>query len=225
MSVKDSIGVGEELGVTVTSTLCCNLTSSICRMWNQVTKQNKKANIATLSSVYHKQPETFVTRVWTIPKTEVFPEAEMPTLHVVEPSPIIITSSSIVQLCPLINPHHLQVFSASAGQGLQISAQLIRRDGNMSYRLMFENNTGIRLDGFMIQFNKNTFGLAAGSGTLEKTLVPIVMLQNIARGPPNSLLQVAIKNNQQPVWYFTDKVSCLYCSKKMEKWNVAPFLR
>ncbi|KAJ6388007.1 hypothetical protein OIU77_026552 [Salix suchowensis] len=26
-------------------------------------------------------------------------------------------------------------------------------------------------------------------------------------GPPSSLLQVAVKNNQQPVWYFNDKIS------------------
>nr|GFB49983.1 beta-adaptin-like protein B [Tanacetum cinerariifolium] len=45
--------------------------------------------------------------------------------------------------------------------------------------------------------------------TTERTLLPMVMFQNIARGPPNSLLHVAIKNNQQPVWYFTDDVSML----------------
>jgi AP-1 complex subunit beta-1 len=31
--------------------------------------------------------------------------------------------------------------------------------------------------------------------------------QNIMPGPPSSLLQVAVKNNQQPVWYFNDKIS------------------
>lgn len=50
----------------------------------------------------------------------------------------------------------------STGQGLQISAQLTRRDGQVFYSMLFENNTQIPLDGFMIQFNKNTFGLAAG---------------------------------------------------------------
>lgn len=37
----------------------------------------------------------------------------------------------------------------------------------------------------------------------------MVLFQNIAPGPPNTLLQVAVKNNQQPVWYFNDKVSLL----------------
>jgi AP-1 complex subunit beta-1 len=30
--------------------------------------------------------------------------------------------------------------------------------------------------------------------------------QNISPDAPNSLLQVAVKNNQQPVWYFNDKI-------------------
>jgi AP-1 complex subunit beta-1 len=45
---------------------------------------------------------------------------------------------------------------------LQISAQLARRDGQIFYDISFENGTQGILDGFMIQFNKNTFGLAAG---------------------------------------------------------------
>jgi AP-1 complex subunit beta-1 len=34
----------------------------------------------------------------------------------------------------------------------------------------------------------------------------MVPFQNIAPGAPNSMLQVAVKNNQQPVWYFNDKI-------------------
>lgn len=34
----------------------------------------------------------------------------------------------------------------------------------------------------------------------------MVLLQNMSAGPTSSLLQVAVKNNQQPVWYFTDKI-------------------
>lgn len=44
-------------------------------------------------------------------------------------------------------------------------------------------------------------------GTSARTLLPMVMFQNMSQGPPNSLLQVAVKNNQQPVWYFNDKIS------------------
>ncbi|XP_071701764.1 beta-adaptin-like protein C [Rutidosis leptorrhynchoides] len=210
------------------------------------------ANIATLSSVYHKPPETFVTRVRTIQKTEdEFPDTEIPTVHVLDcaPSPTIISSSYAIEVRESPAPVHVPdlldlgldgddnnamvpvdtpatptgpplpvLLPAASGQGLQISAQLVRREGKIFYSLMLENNTETPLDGFMIQFNKNTFGLAAGGplqvpqmqpGTTEKTLVPMVLLQNMAPGPPSSLLQVAIKNNQQPVWYFNDKISLL----------------
>lgn len=58
------------------------------------------------------------------------------------------------------------VLSAQAGQGLQIGGQLARRDGQVFYSLRFENNTQGPLDGFMIQFNKNFFGLAS-AGPLQ----------------------------------------------------------
>nr|GEU67850.1 beta-adaptin-like protein B [Tanacetum cinerariifolium] len=50
------------------------------------------------------------------------------------------------------------------------------------------------------------------------------MFQNFARGPPNSLLQVTIKNNQQPVWYFTDKISMLVLFKEDGKMERGTFL-
>lgn len=58
------------------------------------------------------------------------------------------------------------VLPASTGQGLQIRAQLIRKDGQIYYSILFENNSQVPLDGFMIQFNKNTFGLAS-AGPLQ----------------------------------------------------------
>ena len=51
---------------------------------------------------------------------------------------------------------------ATSGQGLQISGQLTRPEGKVFYNLKFENHSQIPLDTFMIQFNRNTFGLAAG---------------------------------------------------------------
>ncbi|KAI3706988.1 hypothetical protein L6452_25130 [Arctium lappa] len=221
------------------------------------------ANIATLSSVYHKPPETFVTRVRTLQKTEEeeFPEgseggySETSSAHAADngasPPPTSSTppyattkqpapaapvpdlldlmgldgdgggdnaAVSVDQPVKPAGPPLPVLLPAASGQGLEISAQMVRKDGQIFYSLMFENNTQTPLDGFMIQFNKNTFGLAAGGplqlpqvqpGTSERTLLPMVLFQNIAPGPPNSLLQVAVKNNQQPVWYFNDKISLL----------------
>ncbi|XP_038888500.1 beta-adaptin-like protein C [Benincasa hispida] len=222
------------------------------------------ANIATLSSVYHKPPEAFVTRVKTVSQRtddEDYPEgsdaghsetpangtsgggASPPTSDATysvskksapapassSPAPasvpdllgdlIGLDNSAIVPVDQPVAPAGPPLpilLPASAGQGLQISAQLIRHDGQIFYSLTFDNNTQMILDGFMIQFNKNTFGLAAAGplqvpqlqpGSIANTLLPMVVFQNMSQGPPSSLLQVAVKNNQQPVWYFNDKIS------------------
>lgn len=221
------------------------------------------ANIATLSSVYHKPPEAFVTRVKTIAQRseeDDYPDgseagnSESPA-HAVDsgaspppsssnvpyaasrqpvpaPAPAAPVPDLLGDLMGLDNtaivpveqpsaasgPPLPVVLPAATGQGLQINAQLTRRDGQVFYSMLFENNTQVPLDGFMIQFNKNTFGLAAAGplqvpqlqpGTSASTLLPMVLFQNLLPGPPNTLLQVAVKNNQQPVWYFNDKISLL----------------
>ncbi|XP_072999854.1 beta-adaptin-like protein C [Typha latifolia] len=218
------------------------------------------ANIATLSSVYHKPPDTFVSRAKSAaprPDDEDYPDgveagySESPSYVVDGASPPASTntvSQSSTKLpaqpapapaapvpdllgdligldnaiVPVGEPTTMSgppppiLLPSSTGQGLQISAQLVRCDGQIFYSLFFENSSQIVLDGFMIQFNKNTFGLAAGGplqipplqpGASAKTLLPMVLFQNVSPGPPNTLLQVAVKNNQQPVWYFNDKIS------------------
>jgi AP-1 complex subunit beta-1 len=215
------------------------------------------ANIATLSSVYHKPPEAFITRVKTATqRTEdddypdgseelstnvaqggaspasssnaptnaaarqvatVTPPAAAPVpdllgdLIGLDNSAIVPTDQPATPGPPLP-----VVLPASTGQGLQISAQLTRSDGQVFYNILFENSSQATLDGFMIQFNKNSFGLAAAGplqvaplqpGASSRTLLPMVLFQNLSVGPPSSLLQVAVKNNQQPVWYFSNKMS------------------
>ncbi|KAH7280227.1 hypothetical protein KP509_37G056900 [Ceratopteris richardii] len=213
-------------------------------------------NIATLASVYHKPPESFVSRVKTVQKPEEDEEylegqdsgqnessAPIPDSVVASvpananraasaapvqpaaapPMPDLMSDLISLDLVPVSEPTAAApsgpplpvIFPASAGQGLQISGRLIRRDGQVFYSLAFENNTTGPLDGFQIQFNKNTFGLAAAGplqvpsllpGTKADTLLPMLLFQNLSVGPPSSVLQVAVKNHQQPVWYFTDKI-------------------
>ncbi|TYH23661.1 hypothetical protein ES288_A03G031500v1 [Gossypium darwinii] len=173
------------------------------------------ANIATLSSVYHKPPDAFVTPRQPAPAPAAPAPAAVPDLlsdligldnNQIVPADQPATSSG--PPLPILLP-------AGSGQGLQISAQLVRQDGQIFYSLLFENNTQITLDGFMIQFNKNSFGLAAAGplqvpplapGASAGTMLPMVLFQNMSTGPPNTLLQVAVKNSQQPVWYFNDKI-------------------
>ncbi|KAF5182435.1 Ap-1 complex subunit beta-1 [Thalictrum thalictroides] len=245
------------------------------------------ANIATLSSVYHKPPEAFVSRVKTAiqrPDDEEYPDGsetgysetsshapessgpaptssgtppyaatKQPGQATVGPAPAAQVPDLLGDLIGLDNslvpvdqpatptgPPLPVLLSASSGQGLQISAQLTRRDGQIFYSMLFENNTQTSLDGFMIQFNKNTFGLAAAGplqvpqiqpGTSARTLLPMVLSQNVSPGPPSSILQVAVKNNQQPVFYFNDKVSLLVLLSEdgrmeradfLEKWKSLP---
>ncbi|XP_010940671.1 beta-adaptin-like protein C [Elaeis guineensis] len=220
------------------------------------------ANIATLSSVYHKPPDAFVSRAKAAPRPDddEYPDggetgySESPS-HAVDgapapSSPSTAPPASTAQRVPAPAPSSPAAFMpdllgdligldnaivpvdqpatppsgpplpvllpSSTGQGLQISGQLMQRDGQIFYSLLFENDTQAALDGFMIQFNKNTFGLAAAGplqvpplqpGASASTLLPMVLFQNVSPGPPTSLLQVAVKNNQQPVWYFNDKIS------------------
>ncbi|CAN8325684.1 unnamed protein product [Cochlearia groenlandica] len=210
------------------------------------------ANISTLSSVYHKPPEAFVTRVkTTVQKTEDedyvdgagtgYSEASGNPVNgavsppgttsyvpqpAAAPTPVPdllgdLMGSDDAAIVPVDEPTAPSgsslpiVLPASSGQGLQISAQLKRQDGQVFYSMLLENNSQSLLDGFMIQFNKNSFGLAAVGalqvpplqpGASARTMLPMVLNQNMSAGPTSSLLQVAVKNNQQPVWYFTDKI-------------------
>ncbi|XP_010266891.1 PREDICTED: beta-adaptin-like protein C [Nelumbo nucifera] len=235
------------------------------------------ANIATLSSVYHKPPDAFVSRVKTAvqrPEDDEYPDggetgySETPS-HAADGSTSAPTASSNVPnaaarqpapvpappapvpdllgdligldntLVPADEPPKpsgppLPVLLPSAnGQGLQISAQLTQHDGQIFYSMLFENNTQITLDGFLIQFNKNTLGLAAAAplqvpqlqpGTSTRTLLPMALFQNVSPGPPSTLLQVAVKNNQQPVWYFNDKISLLVFFSEDGKMERTTFL-
>ncbi|XP_074583491.1 beta-adaptin-like protein C [Curcuma longa] len=215
-------------------------------------------NIATLSSVYHKIPDTFISRAKsaaTRPEDDDYAEggetaySETPshavdgtgaspsnishaetkqqvqaTAEISAPVPdllgdLIGIDNAIVPVDQPTTPTEPPLpvlLPASTGQGLQISAHLTRQNGQIFYAMMFENNTQGVLDGFMIQFNKNTFGLAAAGplqvpslqpGSSVRTLLPMVLFQNVSPDPPSTLLQVAVKNNQQPVWYFSDKIS------------------
>ncbi|XP_057513753.1 beta-adaptin-like protein B [Actinidia eriantha] len=167
------------------------------------------ANIATLSSVYHKPPDAFVTCVKTTQRAEEddYPDggetgySESPShpadsaasppdtssnaphaaarQPVAAPVPDLLgdligldndnTGSNAIastdQPAVPTGPPLPVLLPASNGQGLQISARLVRRESQIFYSLLFENNSPIPLDGFMIQFNKNTFGLAAGGPT------------------------------------------------------------
>lgn len=110
---------------------------------------------------------------------------------------------------------------ASKGKGLVVRGAVIRSNNAPTYSLQFENvNAGGTLDGFMLQFNKNTFGLQPGNqvvsiaplapGTTASATVPLVhsaAMVSPAGNPNPGTLQVALKCNQLGVLYTADVVS------------------
>jgi AP-1 complex subunit beta-1 len=110
------------------------------------------------------------------------------------------------------------LLGADRGKGLVVRGGLTRRDGSIKYALRFENSgAGVSVDGLMIQFNKNTFGLAPGSqiipigaippNSTADAVVPIVQNAALVSPAPASLtLQLAIKTTQLGVLYMADKV-------------------
>ncbi|KAG8379706.1 hypothetical protein BUALT_Bualt07G0116900 [Buddleja alternifolia] len=188
------------------------------------------ANIATLSSVYHKPPDVFVTHVKTIQKTEEedYPDrsegrySESPS-HAANtgasppPTTSNVQHSAGRQPAPAPVRDLLDLMGADDGNSAIVSS-------DQPARYAPWNSIAICL------FNKNTFGLAAGGplqvpvvqpGTSASTLLRMVLFPNVSPGPSSTLLQIAVKNNQQPVWYFTED-GRLERSTFLETWKSLP---
>lgn len=130
----------------------------------------------------------------------------------VAPAAAAVQPSSISQLAVLVG--------ADKGKGLVIRGGVSRRNASPCYLLEFQNTElhGTALDGFMIQFNKNVFGLQPANqvvavtpvapGTIASAIVPLVHSPAMvsAPGASPSTLQVAFKCNQRGVLYSTDVV-------------------
>jgi AP-1 complex subunit beta-1 len=111
---------------------------------------------------------------------------------------------------------------ATKGKGLIIRGTVTRTPpSSITYQMEFENvSSGITLDGFMIQFNKNTFGIAPvnqvipiatpiAPGATCSVSVPLTQTASLVAPPPatTGTLQVAIKSNQLGVLYLADTVT------------------
>jgi AP-1 complex subunit beta-1 len=133
------------------------------------------------------------------------------------------------------------ILSADKGKGLEISGKLVREGGQIVYSLSFKNTTSGMLDGLMIQFNKNSFGLVPGGqlqvpaiqpGSSAAAKLPInVNMQGAAPAPAKNILQIAIKCTQLGVLYLGDTISLsavltgegkLEYSNFQQMWQSAP---
>uniref|UniRef100_A0A1I8GR23 AP complex subunit beta n=1 Tax=Macrostomum lignano TaxID=282301 RepID=A0A1I8GR23_9PLAT len=99
---------------------------------------------------------------------------------------------------------------AQKGKGLQIEGRFLRRGPQLSMELRLRNNAMQQLNGFAVQFNKNSFGLAPAQPLAMNPLAPqqsvTTLLPLNTKGPvqkmdPLLTLQVAVKNNID-IFYF-----------------------
>jgi len=99
------------------------------------------------------------------------------------------------------------ILSVERGGGMQVAAAFIRRDAQLWFDATFTNQTSVALNGFALQFNKNTFGLAPGQPQISSIFpgqsvdisLPITVhptMLNMGTGAPASnIVQIAVKNN------------------------------
>ena len=124
------------------------------------------------------------------------------------------------------------LLSADKGAGLEISGAVVRGpDSTPLYNLTFTNHTQIPLDGFQLQFNKNTFRLSLSRQPQLASIAPgdsrscqlhLSYSGQSTGSTTTSVLQVAVKSprQNQSVFYFTDQVpleSVLLPEGRMDK--------
>ncbi|KAK9812096.1 hypothetical protein WJX73_006205 [Symbiochloris irregularis] len=110
------------------------------------------------------------------------------------------------------------ILPADKGKGLTVSGRVTRQNGQIVYKIALANGTQAPMDGFMVQFNKNAFGLSPANqnipvgsvapgqtATADLVLNQAAGMLNAAAGTTPTL-QVAIRNNQQGVLYMSDSV-------------------
>lgn len=103
---------------------------------------------------------------------------------------------------------------AIKGKGLEISGTFARRNNQVFMDMTFSNKAMQAMGGFLIQFNKNSFGIIPGQplqvpsplnpNQSIDTSLPLSTAGAVQKMDPLNVLQVAIKNNVD-IFYF----SCL----------------
>ncbi|CAG9460990.1 unnamed protein product [Pedinophyceae sp. YPF-701] len=98
------------------------------------------------------------------------------------------------------------------GRGMRILGRMARVQGGAALQLQVDNTTGAPVDGFMIQVNKNAFGLqpaqvvmnlaSVAPGGSGRCVVPLAVSPAHVTGAPAPRLQIAVKTNQLGVAYF-----------------------
>jgi len=184
-------------------------------------------NIATLASVYHKPPETFVPRMKGMERKPKTKASKSSTKKATEKVKQVESDSGVGDLLggltlnegggstaqmnqQPIGPPLLNVVDATAGKGLQISASFRRRGKQMFLDLQFTNHSQSPFTGFQIQFNKNTFQLiplkgldlsTVMPGQTVDTHLPVDVTGQPSPSAPTNIVQMAIKTNVDVLYF------------------------
>jgi AP-1 complex subunit beta-1 len=225
-------------------------------------------HISTLASVYHKPPESFVTKLKGLSKggrgLKVKEDEEDESEYDQEgeegsdvthsqggaparpPAPggnlldfdLGDLGGALPQAQPVGGASNLNLFdisvpsaapvapqaqktialTAEQGRGMQIAAAFTRTGGRLMLDLTFTNLTSSPMGNFVIQFDKNTFGLAPasvqiptnmlGQGQSAEAQVPIVTTGVVSPGQPSTAIKMAVKNNlSADIFFFSTNVN------------------
>mmetsp|Transcript_8122 Transcript_8122/g.21661 ORF Transcript_8122/g.21661 Transcript_8122/m.21661 type:complete len:927 (-) Transcript_8122:280-3060(-) len=118
---------------------------------------------------------------------------------------------------PATAPPPLPLLLQDPSRGVAIGGQLVRHAGGLSYHISITNTGAVPLSGFMIQTNKNSFGITPANQVLDLGVVPpgasshthcplTYDAAKLVPGPANAELQVAIKTEQVGVLFIKDMV-------------------
>jgi len=122
---------------------------------------------------------------------------------------------------PQVAPSPVQktlLLSVEQGRGMQIAGAFTRSGGKLVLDLTFTNFSPNPMGNFVIQFDKNAFGLAPaavqvptnviGQGQSAEAQIPIVSTGVVSGATPSNAIKMAVKNNLSPdIFFFSTTVN------------------
>jgi len=105
------------------------------------------------------------------------------------------------------------VLTPDKGNGMQISATVVKKDGQISMEMAIFNQSSVALSDFAMQFNKNSFSLMAGQmsvpmimpGQSVEVSVPLGVHPTMQSPPPvNQSVHICVKNNTGKFYFFVN---------------------
>lgn len=115
-------------------------------------------------------------------------------------------------VAPAAQPQKQVVLPADQGKGMQISGAFVRREGRLALDLAIVNYTPAPMGNFVIQFDKNTFGIVPTTTVIPINILhqnqsgeaslPLASTAVVGAGPPSTVIRMAVKNSLSNEIYF-----------------------